>query len=149
MREAFTDTLRKTLQRAQHEARKHNQEFVGTEHLFLSVIECEDCEAERVLRLQHLNPAELRSAVMHDLPTGTNVPVITGELPLSPKAQRVINSAIVKAQALREPRISTRFLLLSLFDEGHTLIRSAIRAAGGDINQLRQALVESPMDFEE
>lgn len=149
MREAFTHTLRQTLERAQHEARDHKQEFVGTDHLFLSVIECEDCEAERVLRMQHLSPMQLRSVIMHDLPTATDAPVISGDLPLSPKAQRVINSAIVKAQTLREPKISTRFLLLSLLDEAHTLIRSAISDAGGDVNQLRQALVESPMDFEE
>lgn len=149
MRETFTDTLRQTLDRSQKSAREHHQEFVGTEHLFLSVIDCEDCEAERILRLQHLSPSELKSSVKRDLPTAIETPIITGELPLSPKAQRVINGAIVKAQALRELRISTRFLLLSLLDEGHTMIRSAINAAGGDVNQLRQALVESPGDEEE
>lgn len=149
MREAFTFTLRLTLDRSQHSAREHNQEFVGTEHLFLSVIACQDCEAERILRLQHLNPTELKSSILNDLPTAADVPIITGELPLSPKAQRVINGAIVKAQAVRESRISTRFLLLSLLDEDHTLIRSAIGAAGGDVNQLREALVESPGDEEE
>ena len=148
MREAFTHTLKTTLDRAQREAREHRQEFVGTDHLFLSVIQCEDCEAERILRLQHLNSAQLRSAVLRDLPTAGDVPIITGELPLSPRAQRVINGAIVKAQALREPKISTRFLLLSLLDEDNTLIRSAISSGGGDINQLRQALVEAPVEGE-
>ena len=149
MREAFTNTLKRTLDFAQHEARTHHQEFVGTEHLFLAVIHREDCEAERILRTQHLNPAEMRTAVLRDLPTAEDAPVISGDLPLSPKAQRVINGAIVKAQALREARISTRFLMLSLLDEPHTLVRSAISAGGGDINQLRQALVESPADEEE
>jgi ATP-dependent Clp protease ATP-binding subunit ClpC len=148
MREAFTPTLKQTLDYAQREARAHNQEFVGTDHLFLAVIHCHDCEAERVLRLQHLNPAELRAVVMRDLPKADESPVISGELPLSPKAQRVINGAIVKAQALRESRISTRFLLLSLLDEPNTLVRSAISAEGGDVNQLRQALVETPGDEE-
>lgn len=149
MREAFTKTLKQALEIAQREARKHNQEFVGTDHLFLAVIQCEDCEAERILKLQHLNPHHLRSAILNDLPTSPEAPVISGELPLSPKAQRVINGAIVKAQALREDRISTRFLLLSLLDEPHTLVRDAISHGGGDINQLRQALVETPGDEEE
>jgi ATP-dependent Clp protease ATP-binding subunit ClpA len=87
--------------------------------------------------------------VQHDLPTAADTPVISGDLPLSPKAQRAIHGAIAKAQALRETRISTRFLMLSLLDEPHTLVRGAINAGGGDINQLRQALVESPTDEEE
>ena len=149
MREAFTHTLKQTLAVAQREARAHNQEFVSTDHLFLAVIHCEDCEAERILRLQHLNPPRLRSAIQNELPKGNEAPVISGELPLSPKAQRVINGAIVKAQALRENRISTRFLLLSLLDEPQTLVRDAISHDGGDINQLRQALVETPGDEEE
>src|SRR5438552_1317143 len=121
MREAFTKTARHILELAQREARAHNQEFVGTEHLFLGVIHCQECEAERILRQQHLDPKHLRSAVLRDLPIGSEPPVISGDLPLSPKAQRAINSAIVTAQALREERISTRFLLLSLVDEPHTL----------------------------
>ena len=148
MREAFTDTLRHTLEVAQREARMHHQEFVGTDHLFLAVIACEDCEAERILQAQHLPSKQLRSAVLNGLPTSADEPVISGELPLSPKAQRAINGAVVKAQALREQRISTRFLLLSLLDETQTLVRDAIAQAGGDINQLRQALVETPGDAE-
>lgn len=148
MREAFTETLRHTLEVAQREARAHRQEFVGTDHLFLAVIGCEDCEAERILQSQHLPPKQLRLAVLKDLPTGDEAPVISGELPFSPKAQRAINGAVVKAQALREMRISTRFLLLSLLDEPQTLVRSAISGEGGDINQLKQALVETPGEDE-
>src|SRR5438270_7179082 len=107
MREGFTRTVRHILERAQREAREHNQEFVGTEHLFLGTIQCQECEAERILQQQHLNPNQLRSAVVRDLPMGPEAPVISGDLPLSPKAQRVINGAIVKAQALREEKIST------------------------------------------
>ena len=149
MREGFTKTVRHTLAMAQREARTHNQEFVGTEHLFLGTIHCQECEAERILQQQHLSPNQLRSAVVRDLPMGPEAPVISGDLPLSPKAQRVINGAIVKAQALREEKISTRFVLLSLLDDPQTLVREAICMHGGDINMLRQALVETPDEEEE
>jgi ATP-dependent Clp protease ATP-binding subunit ClpC len=148
MREAFTHTLKQTLEIAQREAREHRQEFVGTDHLFLGVIACEDCEAAHVLRRQHLSPSQLRTAVLADLPVAAEPPVISGDLPLSPRAQRVINGAIAKAQTLREHRISTRFLLLSLLDEQQTLVRDAIVDGGGDINQLRQALVDMPAEDE-
>ena len=148
MREAITATLRQVFQSAQEEARAHNQEFVGTEHLFLGLIRCQECEAEHVLREQELEPSQLRAVVQRGLPRGSEPPVIMGDLPLSPKAQRVINGAIVKAQALREAKISTRYLLLSLLDDPETLVREAIDDGGGDVNQLRQALVETPEDEE-
>jgi ATP-dependent Clp protease ATP-binding subunit ClpA len=149
MREGFTRTLRQVMSFAQQEARTHRQEFVGTEHLFIGVLRCHDCEAETVLAEAGLDPARLRDHVARDLPTGDDAPVITGDLPLSPKAQRTINGAIVKAQALRESQISTRFLLLSLVDEPQTLIREALQLQGGDVNQLRQALVEAPTEAED
>ena len=148
MREAFTNTLRQVLVSAQREARELNQEFVGTEHLFLGILRCVECDAESILREQQLEPGQLRPAVLRGLPRGTEPPVITGDLPLSPKAQRVINGAIVKAQALRQERISTRFLLLLLLDDPQTLVREALLAQGGDVNVLRQALVEAPDDEE-
>ena len=149
MREAFTRTLRQVMGFAQQEARERRQEFVGTEHLFLALLRCRDCEAETTLRQLGLSPDKLREAVLGALPTGAEPPIIAGDLPLSPKAQRIVNAAIVKAQALREERITTRFLLLSLVDEPNTVIRDAIEQGCGDVNQLRQALVESPGDDED
>ena len=149
MREAFTRTLRQVMGFAQQEARERHQEFVGTEHLFLAVMRCRDCEAETALRQMGLNPEKLREAILKGLPTASEPPIISGDLPLSPKAQRIINAAIVKAQALREDRITTRFLLLSLVDEPQTLIRDVLEEARGDVNLMRQALVESPADDED
>ncbi|MGH7214938.1 MAG: Clp protease N-terminal domain-containing protein, partial [Tepidisphaeraceae bacterium] len=50
MREAFTDTLSRAIAAAQTEARQLNQEFVGTEHLLLGLLDTGDAsEAPRVL----------------------------------------------------------------------------------------------------
>ena len=149
MREEFTNTLRQAIEQAQVEARTLNQEFVGTEHLLLGLIKCDTCEASRVMQRSHVNVNALRSALVNDLPTGKEPPVITGNLPLSPKAQRAINGAMAKAQALREPRISTRFLLLALLDEPETLLHQAIAKCGGDIEQLTQAVVAKTEEPEE
>src|SRR6185295_1755079 len=106
MRQGFTDTLRHVIASAQEGARKLNQEFVGTEHLLLGILECDSCEASRALHRNGLEPARLRAAMMRILPKGAQPPVVTGDLPITPKAQRTINSAIVKSQTLREPRVS-------------------------------------------
>lgn len=148
MRAAFTDTLRHVIDRAQEEARNLNQEFVGTEHLMLAALHCDDCEAARLIRQSNLAGAEIRSALIAQLPKGKDAPVISGDLPLSPKAQRVINSTIVQAQSLSERTISTRVLLLALLDEPQTILAEALRQCGADTDALRSRLAAQPENKE-
>ena len=74
--------------------------------------------------------------------------MVTGDLPLSPKVQRALNAAIVRAMSLREPKVSTRILMLSLMEDSNGLFESAIRNGGGDVDVLRRALIENPVDGE-
>lgn len=145
MLEKMTQTLERMFEHAQREARELNQEFVGVEHLVLGILHCgEGCEAGRALRAVNINLEELRAALLGNLPRGDEAPVITGELPFSPKARRALNNAIVKAQSLREPHVSTRLVLLSLLDEPETATHEALRRCGGDIDQILRKLAEQP-----
>jgi ATP-dependent Clp protease ATP-binding subunit ClpA len=62
--------------------------------------------------------------------------------------QRTLNSAIVRAMSLRESKVSTRILMLSLLEEPNSAPETALRAAGADIDLLRQALAEKPVEVE-
>jgi ATP-dependent Clp protease ATP-binding subunit ClpA len=46
----------------------------------------------------------------------------------------------VKARALRQPRVSTRFLLIAILDEPNTISREVFRDAGADLDQLQRKL---------
>ena len=98
------------------------------------------------------------SEVLRDRPDVIRVLVSAFELshlPNRAELREVVGSwkdedeLTAKAQALREEKISTRFMLLSLLDDPQTLVREAICVNGGDINMLRQALVETPDEEEE
>lgn len=147
MREALTDTFRAALASAQTSARALNQDFVSTEHLMLGLLDT-DGEAARMLRTVHAEPEKVKACLLAALPHGEKPPVVTGDLPLSPKAQRAINDAIVKAQAMRESRVSTRFLLLSLLDESKTAIHEALKKSGTDLDALQPKLAEKPASSE-
>lgn len=148
MREEFTKTLHDMLSESQREARQQNQDFVGTEHLFLGLLHCGECEAARALQKSNVNRSELMNKLQRLLPKGEQPPVVTGDLPFSPKAQRAINGAMVKAQSMRQPKVSTRFVLLSLIDEPQTVIRDALHHAGADVEQLQRLLAETPIEGE-
>jgi ATP-dependent Clp protease ATP-binding subunit ClpC len=148
MLEQFTDTLRQSLDIAQLEARRLNQEFVGSEHLLLGLLACDTCTASRIIE-QHVDRQRLHDSLLAAMPKGDEEPVITGKLPLSPKSQRLINEAIVKARALRQQRISTRFLLLAILDEPNTVARQCFRDAGADVEQLIRTLAQHREENEE
>lgn len=140
MQPPFTECARSIIHQAQREARDLNQEFVGTEHVALSILNVRSCEAIRILHANHVNPESVRAALLAVMPRSAEPPVISGDLPLSPKAQRAVNSSIVVAQSLRQPKISTRAVLLALMEEDASPFVTALRSAGADIDTLRQAL---------
>ena len=143
MREALTKQLSEALAQAQQEARALNQEFVGTEHLLLGLLAAgADTEALAGLKLAGVDRDALRKRVTESLPRAEQSPGITGDLPLSPNAQRAINAAVTKAQSLGSPRVSTRLLLGALLDECETLVRPAMRAVGADLDHLQRVLVQ-------
>jgi ATP-dependent Clp protease ATP-binding subunit ClpC len=148
MREAFTEELRAALDRAQQEARGLNQDFVGTEHLLLGLLAAEDSEAVAGLRRGNVGLRELREQLVEVLPKGSEPPVVTGNLPLSPKAKRVINSALVSAQTEGSGRVSSRRLLVSLLEDCDTVVRSVLRGVGADIDHLHRLLLDGSIQPE-
>jgi len=143
MRESPTHTFRLALDAAQSAARALNQDFVGTEHLVIGVLDTEG-EATRALQAAHAEPAKLREAMLASLPGGEQAPVVGGNLPLSPRAQRCITEGIVAAQAGREAVVSTRFLLLALLEDQGSLLRRCLADCGADVETLQQKLAERP-----
>lgn len=140
MREEFTSKLRTALEQAQDEARALNQDFVSTEHLLLALLRTEDSEALACLKLAGVNAEALRRNLIDSLPRGEQSPVVTGNLPLSPKARRAVNTALVKAQTARLSRISSRLLLASLLEELETISQEVIVEVGTDLDNLQRIL---------
>jgi ATP-dependent Clp protease ATP-binding subunit ClpC len=143
-----TDTLERVFARSQDEARRLNQEFVGTEHLALALLDADDSEAGRVLSQMNLQAGYVRNALGHALPAGAQAPVVSGRLPMSPKAQRLVSNALVAAQAARRDRLSTRMLLSALLADAGGVVCESFRRAGADLNELSRALRDRPVDPE-
>jgi ATP-dependent Clp protease ATP-binding subunit ClpC len=148
MQPPFTDSARQTMDQAQTEARELNQEFVGTEHLALAILNSPECLASRALVRSHVNLGAARDGLLAVMTQADNPPVITGALPLSPKARRALNNAIVMSQSLREPKVSTRVLMLALLEDTETPVGTVFREMGVDIESLKQILAEKPAELE-
>jgi len=148
MREPLSEASRKALEQAQHEARALNQEFVGTEHLLLALLETHGTVTSRLLRQFHIDKDALRTQIRATLPFSEQPPLVTGALPLSPKAQRVVQNALVMARSLREPAVSTRLLLLAILEDARSTITQGLKDMGVDCEGLLRALGTRPEELE-
>jgi hypothetical protein len=53
-----------------------------------------------------------------------------------------VNTSLVKAQSSGASRVSSRMLLVSLLDECETVVRSAMRDVGADMDHLQRVLLQ-------
>lgn len=148
MRQDMSGHLRSAISHAQVSARRLNQDFVSSEHLLLGILATEGSQATTALQNDEVDLSELRDALLKSLPQAQHDPVVTGDLPLSPKAKRAVHTALVKAQATQEPSITTRHLVLALLEDPETAIRDALRQCGADLDQLIRLLMEKPAQAE-
>lgn len=142
MPQPATETLTRAFAAAQREAQQLNQEFVGTEHLALALLDDDKSEAVRILRQMNVESGFVRNALLHTLPSGKEPPVITGDLPMSPKAQRLLTNAIVAAQNAGRANVATRHLLGAILSEAAGVVCESVRRSGADAAELAKALRE-------
>ena len=143
-----TQTRTKIFAAAQQEARRLNQDFVGTEHLAMALLDADDSEAGRTLRLMNVEGGYIRNVLGHALPAGKEPPVVTGDLPMSPRAQRLLTNAVVASQAAGRANVSTRFLLAALLSEAAGAVCESFRRGGVDAAELVKALREREVTAE-
>jgi ATP-dependent Clp protease ATP-binding subunit ClpC len=113
MFERFTDRARKVMQLANYEAKRLNQEYVGTQHILLGVIKEGTGVAANVLRNLGVDLETTRSEIEKIVQAGPMF-VTKGKLPVTPRAKNVLEFAIEEARGLNHNYIGTEHLLLGL-----------------------------------
>ena len=147
MRPAFSSTLSSALNHADEEARRLRQEFVGTEHLLLGILAEGSGQAVKVLE-SAVDLADLKGQLVKRLPQGTKETNVTGRLPLSPKAQGIINAAMSAASAAGEPNVSTRAVLRAAIEDAHSATAKLLADCGADLEALMQKLSQASKEKE-
>jgi Clp amino terminal domain, pathogenicity island component len=123
----FTDRARRAVQAAQHEAREHRHDYIGTEHLALGILTEPDGLAVKAVEALGVSREAARQALIAALlPATVEVP-LADRIPFTPRAKKAMEFAVRKALVLGHNYIGTEHLLLGLLDEeegigGKTLI---------------------------
>jgi ATP-dependent Clp protease ATP-binding subunit ClpC len=115
MFERFTERARQVIVLAQEEARTLKHSHIGTEHLLLGLLREEEGMAARALNGLDVTTEGTRGALIHM--TGTGEQAVTGQIPFTPRATKVIELALREALGLGHNYIGTEHILLGLIRE--------------------------------
>ena len=141
MFEKFTDGARKVMVLAQEEARKLGQMYVGTEHLLLGLICEEDGIAAQALRKLDVTYDETLEQVKA-VASKPDEPTPGGHIPYTPRAKRVLESALREMLSGGQSYIATEHLLLGILREGNGVAMEALTRMGVSTDAVRNAISE-------
>ncbi|HEU0166368.1 MAG TPA: Clp protease N-terminal domain-containing protein [Chloroflexota bacterium] len=131
----FTPDAKQALMYATEEAIRLQQNYVGTEHQLLGLVRVPMSSAGLALTHLGVDLQRVRRAV--ELIVNTGDRHVTGELPLTPRAEKVVQLAAAAANQLGHPLIDTSHLLLGLAEEGSGIAAGVLESLGLSMDAIR------------
>lgn len=127
------------MQLANQEAQRLNHEFIDPEHLFLGLIQVDGGVGPTILRERGIFPDAVRREIERRITPGPE-PVLSGKIPLTPRAKKAIELAIEEADQLGDRHVGTEHILLGLLqiDDGPSI--DAVRSLGVKTSAVRQEI---------
>ncbi len=136
----FTERARKVILLAKEEAKRFNHDYIGTEHILLGLVREGEGVAAAVLASMNLTPDKIRLEVEKLVQPGPST-VISGDIPFTPKAKKVIELAMEEARSLGHNYIGTEHLLLGLIREGEGVASQVLLNLGLELEKVREEVM--------
>ncbi|MGH7198238.1 MAG: ATP-dependent Clp protease ATP-binding subunit [Candidatus Omnitrophota bacterium] len=137
----FTERARKVILLAKQEAKRFNHDYIGTEHVLLGLLREGEGVAAAVLQSLGMNLNNIRIEVEKLVQVGPAT-VVSGDLPFTPKAKKVMELAMEEARTLGHNYIGTEHLLLGLIREGEGVASQVFMNMGLDLEKVREEVIK-------
>ncbi|MFH1406762.1 MAG: ATP-dependent Clp protease ATP-binding subunit [Candidatus Omnitrophota bacterium] len=137
----FTERARKVILLAKEEAKRFNHDYIGTEHLLLGLIREGEGVAAAVLQNLGLTAEAIRMEMEKLVQPGPPT-AITGDIPFTPRAKKVIELAMDEARSMGHNYVGTEHLLLGLIREGEGVAAQVLQNLGLDLGRVREEVME-------
>ena len=141
MNDKFTERVRKVIYLARDEANRLQHDYIGTEHLLLGIVREGEGIAAKVLQKLDLDLEQIQQAIENLVkPTGGTLTL--GEIPLTPRAKRVLELSVEEARLLGHNYVGTEHLLLGLIREGEGVAARVLLELGIDRKRVREVVMK-------
>jgi Clp amino terminal domain, pathogenicity island component len=113
----FTDRARRTVVFAQEEAREQRHDHISPEHLILGLLHEPEGVAAKAIEALGISQDALRQGLAADLAPAAAGEPVSGRIPFTPQAKKILALAVRHALLLGHNYIGTEHLLLGLLDD--------------------------------
>jgi ATP-dependent Clp protease ATP-binding subunit ClpC len=140
MFERFTEKARKVVVKAQDEARFLKQNYIGTEHLLLGIIDEQDGIAAKVFIEMGISLEEVRASVKSVITEGSSESY--EHIPFTPRAKKVLELSLREALQMGHNYIGTEHILLGLLREGEGVAARVLNSLGITLENAKEVIKE-------
>jgi ATP-dependent Clp protease ATP-binding subunit ClpC len=131
----FTERGKKVVQLAHREALRLGHDVIGTEHILLGILAEGEGVAVQALESLGINLHEMKRRIEESV--GKSHPILKPvDLPLSPRAKRVLDLSIREARNMGVNYVGTEHILLGILAEGEGMAAQMLQSIGVDHAQL-------------
>ena len=128
---------------ANQEAQRFNHEYVGTEHILLGLVQQGSGICVEILeKLLNVDLQQIYQAVKKLLKCGP-LSAATGQLALTPRANKAVQYAIEEMKTFGQARVLTGHLLLGLMREQDGVAAQVLMNLGLRLEDMREQLLLS------
>ncbi|TAK49333.1 MAG: ATP-dependent Clp protease ATP-binding subunit, partial [Saprospiraceae bacterium] len=112
----FSPRVKKIISISRDEAMRMGQDFIGTEHLLLGVMQEQNSLAMKVLESLDVDALELQQLIEDSVPRRASSPstIHVGNLPLNKQAEKVLKVTLLEAKSMKSSEITPEHLILSI-----------------------------------
>jgi ATP-dependent Clp protease ATP-binding subunit ClpC len=140
--ERFTERARQVVVLAQDEARALKHNYIGTEHILLGLLREEEGLAARVLEGLDVTVEEVRAQVARIIGPGDE-PIVSGQIPFTPRAKKVLELSLREALSLKHNYIGTEHILLGLVRENEGVAARILLDFDADAEKVRNEIMRT------
>jgi ATP-dependent Clp protease ATP-binding subunit ClpC len=141
MFEYFSDKAIKVVMLSQEEARRLGHNFVGTEQLLLGILGEGTSVAAKLLSDRGITLEDARQEVEAIIGRGSGM--MPPEIPFTPRAKRVFESALKEGRQLGDNYINPEHILLGLLADGEGVAAKVLENFDVDSANLRNDVIRS------
>ena len=139
----YTGRAHASLARAREEAREMGHNYVGTEHVLLGVLVDPAALSVRVLVELGVSADDLRQAVIEAAVPRSPYGAVAADLPLTPRARRVLDLTRGESRRLGHNYVGTEHLLLAVAAEQDGIGGRVLREHGVDVDTARAEVIRA------
>ncbi|MHC1567540.1 MAG: ATP-dependent chaperone ClpB [Candidatus Syntropharchaeia archaeon] len=139
--ENFTQKAAEALQSAQSIAARYNHQGIEPEHLLLALIEQEGGLVPKILERMNVSPDKIRFEVEKALSSIPAVSGAAGQIYITVRLNRLLESAEREANRLKDEYISVEHFLIVMVDDTEGACGRILREAGITRDGIMQALL--------